>query len=279
MPEIVYLNGSLIPSDEAFVSIHDRGLLYGDGLFETMRAYRGVPFRLEEHLARMEAGSRLIRMNLPARKSLRQAVLDAVAANGIAEAYVRLTVTRGPGIGMSLSACRAPTVMVAVRPSPQTPLSGCRAVLSSHRRDEDSPLSRVKSLNYLPSLLARAEAEEAGAEEAILLNRRGSLAEGAASNLFWVCRGILYTPAVSCGILPGTVRADVLLLAAGPGIQAREGAFPPESLQDADEAFLTNSSIEIRPLLRFGEHPIGTERPGPVTLKLQTAYREMVGAR
>jgi len=277
-------NGRLAPVSEVAISPADHGVLLGDGLFETMRAYRGRVFRLEAHLARLAASAPVLRLSLPwSTAELEQAVAATIAANGLADAVVRLTVLRGVGPpGPDPRGCVQPNCLITARPYVAYPercySGGATAVIASVRQNEGSPLSRIKSLSYLDHVLARAEAREAGVDEALLLNNRGELAEGSVSNLFLVRHRTLLTPPLDSGCLPGITRAVILEEATRLGIPSIEQPLSLDDLRDSDEAFLTNSVMELMPLVRVAERPIGDGRPGPVTRRLTAAYRAVVDA-
>lgn len=283
MEQLIWINGTFYSSEEAHCSCLDRGLLYGDGLFETMRTYRGMVFRLEAHLRRLAEGAQVLHIQLPlSHQELREAVQTAVARSNLASAYVRLTMTRGIGGQPSELDASSPSVMIWVRDFGGYPEElyerGMSAILAATRRNEHSALSRVKSLNYLDNLLARAEAKQAGADEAILLNTAGMLAEASASNLFIVENGRLLTPPVAAGLLPGITRACLIELAEAQGIDLSQEPLSLEQLTQAEEVFLTNSLMEVMPLTRFAGQPIGTGRVGPLTKQMSDAYHTMVAA-
>ena len=288
MEEIVYLNGALTPRSEARISVFDHGFLYGYGLFETMRAYRGKIFLLERHLKRLLGSAETIGLasNL-SEIDLGRACLDTLRANGLEDARLRLTVSRGevdtfPGTGISST----PTVLVTAKG--YTPLSagtynrGFKAGVSSLRRCRQSLISRIKSANYLVSVLARMEAEAYGLDEALLLNEQGFIAEGSVSNIFFATSSSLVTPPLESGILPGITREVVIELADTLGINVAERDVRLADLRQFDEAFLTNSVMEIMPLVAVRDDAgqtvtIGSGKPGEVTRRLMTAYKEMVG--
>ena len=287
MEEIVYLNGSLIPRSQARVSVFDHGFLYGYGLFETMRAYHGTIFLLERHLKRLLNSAAVIGLSPElAEIDLGKACTDTLMANGLQDARLRLTVSRGEvdsfsGSGTSV----APTVLVTARSYQALPAQiynrGFRVGASSFRRYSQSPLSRLKSANYLLNVLARKEAEAAGLDESLLLNERGLITEGSISNVFFVAHSGLVTPPVESGILPGITREVVMELADALGINVTEGEVRLEDLGQFDEAFLTNSVMEIMPLVEVRDNAgeditIGSGRPGKITRRLMAAYREMV---
>jgi branched-chain amino acid aminotransferase group I len=281
MEEIVYLNGALMPRSEAKVSALDYGFMYGYGLFETMRAYSGHIFRLRQHLDRLSHAARLLGVALESvETALEKALYDTLEANNLTEARLRLTLSGGEGdASPDLSGAHSPTVLVTAKNYVAPAAQGGRlAVISSIRRNSHSPLSRVKSLNYLDNLLARREAKAAGVDEALLLNEVGLLVEASTSNLFIVSQGALITPDESCGLLPGIARRTVLELAASLGIEARESNLSLEGLLGAEEAFLTNSMIEIAPLIAVGDQRIGSGDAGELTRRLSQRYGELVRA-
>ena len=287
MEEIVYLNGTLLPRSQARVSVLDHGFLYGYGLFETMRAYHGIIFLLGRHLKRLLNSAAVIGLRTGLVSiDLAKACTDTLKANALQEARLRLTVSRGeaasfPGSGSGV----IPTVLVTAKGySPilaQTYDKGFKAGVSSFRRYSQSPLSRLKSTNYLLSVLAKVEAEVAGLDESLLLNERDFITEGSISNVFFVANSGLITPPVESGILPGIARQVVMELAGALDINVREVDIKLEDLGHFDEAFLTNSVMELMPLVEVGDKAgkvitIGSGKPGTITRKLMAAYREMV---
>lgn len=284
MEELVYLNGKLLPRSQAWLSPLDYGFLYGYGLFETIRAYSGKVCRLSQHLARLHRSAGLISLaDKLSRYDLAGAIRGTIQANNLSNARIRLTVSAGPGdIIPDADSCSEPTVFIIARP--YTPLShqayerGFRACLSSLRRDSSSPLSQLKSCNYLTNLLARRESKLAGVDEALLVNEKGQLTEGSVSNIFIICDGVVLTPPLESGILPGVTREAVLEVASSRGIKAVEKILVPGDLFQADEAFLTNSLLELMPLTMVDNSPIGSGRHGLVTKKLMSAYKELVWA-
>jgi len=303
MAEIVYLNGHLVPRSEARLSPFDHGFLYGYGLFETMRAYDGCIFRLDRHLARLRRSAEnlglahnviasppsVIASPSPegskgaAKQSLETACLQTLNANNLKDARLRLTVTAGEGdMTPDPTTCSGLTVLVTAKnliPLPPEKYElGFKAVLSSVHRNSQSPLSRLKSTSYLDNILARMEAKAAGADEAILLNERGVLAEGSTSNIFLVSKGILITPSLESGVLPGITREAALEIAQALSIRTEERGVELNELMQADEAFITNSILEIMPLTWFDGKPIGTGKLGQLTKNLMAAYRKLVTA-
>lgn len=280
MEQMIYLNGLLVSRKDATISPFDHGFLYGYSLFETMRAYRGHVFRLERHLARLARSARIVGLELGI-FDLEKATYETLEANNLMSARVRLTISRGEGeMTPDPATCHGPTVLIVAQsyaPLPdETYQRGFKAVMSQVRQNSQSPLSRVKSANYLNNILARMEARVAGADEALLLNERGFLAEGSTSNIFLVSGGNLLTPSEESGALPGITREAVLELASALGIKAVQREVALEELWQADEAFLTNSLLEIMPVTEVGGHPIGLGIAGPVTKALIAAYKQLV---
>ncbi len=279
--EIVHLNGSLVPLSQARLSPLDHGFLYGYGLFETMRAYSGHIFRLEAHLARLRRAAASLGLELDHLPDMTQALYDTLDANHLGDARIRLTLSGGPGEPVpDMAACQEPTLLIIAREylphADSVYRQGFRVTVSAISRNARSPLSRLKSLSYLDNLLARRESRLAGADEAIMLNERGFVAEGSTSNVFLVSGNALRTPGEDSGILPGVTRSVVLELARSAGLAAVEEEMAPGEFALADEAFCTNSLIEIMPITAFGGKAIGRGVPGEVTARLTAAYRELV---
>ena len=282
MNEIVYLNGSLIPRSQAKISVLDYGFLYGFGLFETMRAYEGQVFRLDSHLNRLARSAEILGLPIQA-LDLKGAVMLTIQANKLGDARIRITISIGEGnMTPDTSMCTQPTVLILAgeyHPYPeQIYQKGFSAEVCSIRRNSQSPLSRLKSANYLENILARQEARAVGVDEAICLNEKGLLAEASMSNIFLVNDGILQTPGEDSGILPGITREVALQLASQLDINTFEGDIMPDELFQAQEAFLTNSLIEIMPLTEIDGKPVGSGKAGPVTRRLMTDYKKLVHA-
>ncbi|MGB9887499.1 MAG: aminotransferase class IV [Moorellales bacterium] len=264
----VWVNGRLT-GEEAAVPAADPGFLYGEGLFETLAVCRGRPVLPEPHLERLAASAAWLGLPDPGRKVWLEALEEVIAANQVGEGWVRLVLTRGPGGGLALVAAGE-----GRRYPEEHYRRGWRAVISSYRQDQNSPLCRHKTLNFLPHLLARREALARGADEGLHLNLAGEVAEGAYTNVFLVRGGRLVTPPVESGLLPGVTRAAVMELAAELGLAVRERPVRPEEFLEAEEAFLTSSLAGVMPLVAVEGRRIGSGRPGPVTLALGRAYRQ-----
>jgi branched-chain amino acid aminotransferase len=280
MNEIFYLNGKLVPRQEAKISLLDYGFLFGFGLYETVRAYNGKPFRLENHLARLRySGDRLgIKIHVAL---IREAVYEVIKANGFGQTRLRICVSIGEGeISPDLDSCEIPTIAVIAAeyqpPSSEKYQNGYKTVLSSIRRNSFSPVTLLKSANAMENMLARRDAKDAGADESFFLNQKGYLTEAAGSNIFIVKEGVLKTPPYESGILPGVTRVVVFELAAQLGIKIKEVNCRLSDLLQADEVFLTNSLIEIMPVTVFDGKPVGNGKPGAVTHSLLKAYGELV---
>ncbi len=282
MTEIIYFNGHLVPRAEAKLSPFDHGFLYGYGLFETMRAYEGHIFRLDRHLTRLRcsAESLGLRAKLDA-FDLENACVETLQANKLKDARLRLTITAGEGDMIpDINTCSNLTVLVAARNfvplPPERYEQGFKAALSFLRRDSQSPLSRLKCTCYASNILARMEAKAAGCDEAIMLNELGYIAEGSTANIFLVSEGELSTPSLESGILPGITREAVLEIARDLNIKTVERQVELRELSRAEEAFVTNSIIEVMPLTWLNGEPIGTGKPGKLTRNLMAAYKELV---
>ena len=282
MEDVVYLNGDLIPLSQAKLSPFDRGFLYGYGLFETMRAYNGSVFRLDHHLIRLQKSAETLNLaSLLTPSELGKACYDVLNANKLVDARIRLTISAGEGALIpSPATCNNITIFIAAQkllPLPSERYEqGFKTILSSWRRNSQSPLSRLKSTCYLENVLAKQEATTAGTDEALILNEQRQLCEGSTTNIFLVTNNTLITPATESGALPGITRETVLESAHSIGIKATERDVEPAELVNADEAFLTNSIIEIMPLTLFANNPIGTGKPGTLTRNLMSIYRRLV---
>lgn len=261
----IWLNGGFVEDANASISIADRGFTLGDGLFETLAVRAGKPLRVKAHLARLSAGARTLRIPIPHDEiALAQALSDTTRMNGIRDGVLRLTLSRGSGArGLALPENPVPTLAIAVHAGLPSETPARAIVARSARRDEGSALARLKSLSYLEGVLARIEAGDAGADEAILLNTQGRVADGAASTLFVFLGNWLLTPAVAEGALPGIVRA-----AAIRELGASERALAPEDIHRADEAMLANS-LGVRALVALDGRPIGADREGAWCAKLR----------
>lgn len=277
MGQVVYLNGALLPRSQAKISPFDLGFLYGYSLFETMRAYSSHIFRLERHLERLSKSAKLLSLPLNA-SELKKACYDTLKINKLKDARIRLTVSIGEGeAAPDLPKHPKPTVLVIatsyIPPSAETYRNGYKALVSALRQNSQSPLSHLKSANYLNNILARREAKAGGADEAILLNERGFLCEASTSNIFLVSKGVLITPNEQSGCLPGITRQVVIELASEQGLSVSERKIRLKELAQAEEAFLTSSLIELMPLTEVNGQRISR---GKLTERLIQAYKEAV---
>jgi branched-chain amino acid aminotransferase len=279
----VWIDGEIVDGAEARIPVTDHGLLYGDGIFEGIRVYRNRVFRLDAHMKRFEAAARGIALDLPGGiAAVREVVLATVRAFGAEEAYVRLIATRGEGsLGVDPTTCPQPRLIclvdhVRIYP-PDKLASGLDLVTSSLRRPSPDVLDpRIKSLNYLNNVLAKLEARQRGADEALMLNAQGMVAETSVANVFVVRDGVLLTPPAVDGALEGITRATVMELAATLGIPVREQTMSRFDFFAAEEAFLTGSGAGIVPIRSLDQRSIGAGRPGPVFEKVRVAFSETV---
>jgi branched-chain amino acid aminotransferase len=279
----VYINGRICSTQEATVSVLDHGLLYGDGVFEGIRAYGGRPFRLEAHLQRLYESAHAIALEVPlSREEMAQAVRQTLQAAGPEAGYVRLIVTRGTGdLGLDPFKCKDPQVIIiadriALYP-PELYERGLDTVTVSTVRNHPNAVSpRIKSLNYLNNTLAKIEALRAGCTEAIMLNKDGYVAECTGDNIFIVKGRDVLTPPEHAGILAGVTRRIVLELAPAAGLRAAEKDLTRFDLYVADECFVTGTAAEIVPVVRIDGRAIGSGRPGPATLRLREMFRELI---
>ncbi|MCH8133782.1 MAG: branched-chain-amino-acid transaminase [Deltaproteobacteria bacterium] len=274
-----WIDGVIVDASEARIPITDHGLLYGDGIFEGIRVFGGRVFRLDDHMARFRTGLSHIALDLPGGiESARRVVLETVRAHATQEAYVRLIATRGEGaLGVDPTSCSHPRLLCLVDQIELYPeeklAAGLSMLTSSLRRPPADVLDpRVKSLNYLNNVLAKLEAKQRGADEALLLNQAGRVAEAAVANVFIVRDGELLTPPTSDGALEGIVRMTVLELAGSLGIPAREKTLGRFDFLAADEAFLTGSGAGIVPVTSLDQRRIGQGQPGPIYAKLRAAF-------
>ena len=274
-----WIDGVIVDASEARIPITDHGLLYGDGIFEGIRVFGGRVFRLDDHMARFRTGLSHIALDVPGGiESARRVVLETVRAHATQEAYVRLIATRGEGaLGVDPTSCSHPRLLCLVDQIELYPeeklAAGLSMLTSSLRRPPADVLDpRVKSLNYLNNVLAKLEAKQRGADEALLLNQAGRVAEAAVANVFIVRDGELLTPPTSDGALEGIVRMTVLELAGSLGIPAREKTLGRFDFLAADEAFLTGSGAGIVPVTSLDQRRIGQGQPGPIYAKLRAAF-------
>lgn len=279
----VWIDGEYYEKQDAKISVFDHGLLYGDGLFEGIRIYSGKAFKLNEHLERLYEGARAILLDIPySLPRLTTQVEEAIRLNAKEEGYIRLLATRGVGdLGISPYLCEKASVVIIVDDISLYPAekyaAGIPIVTAASRRiGLDAFDVRVKSLNYLNNVLAKIEARQAGCLEAVMLNSAGYVAECTGDNIFIVKKGALLSPAPTDSILDGITRRTVFELAAGLGIDARPAALTRFDLYTADECFMTGTGAEIMPVTRIDGRPIGDGKPGSLTGRLETAFKDFV---
>jgi branched-chain amino acid aminotransferase len=284
----VWLNGELIPTEKATVSVFDHGLLYGDGVFEGIRAYHGRIFKMDSHLKRLYASAAAIRLDIPYEvDKLRQALRDTLEANDRKDAYFRLCVTRGFGsLGLNPFLCKRATVFIIVDDISMFPSElyehGMEVVIAKTIRNPPASLSpAIKSMNYLNNILAKIEAIDAGVLEAIMLNVDGNVTEGTSDNLFIVPNAPdgkieVITPPISAGVLEGITLTTVAQLAVDAGIPVSRRDLKPSDLFTAKEIFLTGTAAEVIPVTTIDGKTIGTGEPGPITKQLSKAYHHLV---
>ena len=277
----IFLNKTIVPESDAVVSVYDRGFLYGDGIYETMRAYNGVVFKLEKHLERLGRSALLTRLDIPETGFITDAVCRTMEANKLSDAYIRVTVSRGKGpIGLDPDLCKEPTFVVITEDFREYPghlySDGVKLVIAKTRRNLVSAINpRIKSLNFLNNIFAKMEAKEGGAYEAVMLNAEGLIAEGTVSNIFFVKDNVLCTPALDVGVLDGITREMVISLAKKNVIRVSEGKYYPADLFNASEVFFTNTTSEIMPVSQV---ELIAYRVGEISKSLHMLYKEEVSA-
>lgn len=274
----VFLNNKFVSEEKAVVSVFDRGFLYGDGLFETIRVFNCKPFRWQDHLERLKHGANFLKIKLPFKPAEMWAFADKlIAKNKMPDSLLRITLSRGVGApGYSPKNAKRPTLVMSLRPAPkndaQKPWS---LITSSIRLPANDPLARFKTSNKLPQVLARAEADAAHADEVLLLNTDGFVAEGTSSNLFWIRRGAIYTPPLAAGILSGVTRAVVLEIAAHLKIPIYEKSIRLKKLLQMDGVFLSLSSLGIVPAQSLDGKIL---KKSPITAQIARSYANVLAS-
>jgi branched-chain amino acid aminotransferase len=286
MPDPVYLNGRIVPADEAHIGIYDHGFLYGDGVFEGIRAYDGRVFKLNEHVRRLYDSALALAIEIPMPQAqFREAILETVRARGLRSCYIRVSVSRGVGLGLDPAHIDCtPTVVIStqqLRLYPQTMYDNGLDVITASTRVPPAVCidPQIKSLGrYINNILAKMEANRVGAGEALMLNMAGNVAEATGDNLFLVRDGVVTTPPTSEGALVGITRMTVMGLAAAMRLPVREAVVTLYDCYTCDEAFLTGTAAEVIPMVRVDCRAIGDGRPGPVTRSIIAAFREYTGS-
>ncbi|NLZ54726.1 MAG: branched-chain-amino-acid transaminase [Thermoanaerobacteraceae bacterium] len=279
----VYVNGEFFSKEEAKISVFDHGFLYGDGIFEGIRAYGGRVFRLKEHIDRLYDGARGIMLELPfTKEEMTEVVLETLRKNDLRDAYIRLVVSRGPGdLGLDPRKCQKPTIICIADKIVLYPeklyTEGMEIITAATRRNRPEGVNpQMKSLNYLNNILAKIEANLAGVPEAMLLNTEDYVAECTGDNIFIVRDGVLITPPPYVGILIGITRNTVMELAEKLGIKVEEKVFTRYEVFTADECFLSGTAAEAIPVVKVDGRPIGDGKPGPITKKIIDAFKELI---
>ncbi|MFO1492588.1 MAG: branched-chain-amino-acid transaminase [Kiritimatiellia bacterium] len=278
----IYMNGKMVSEKDAKVSVFDHGLLYGDGIFEGIRAYHGRVFLLEEHIDRLYDSAKAILLDIPlTKKQMINAVVATCKANKLSQGYIRLVVTRGVGpLGLNPFTCKKPQVIIIAAQiqlyPPELYQTGMAVVtVGTVRNHPEAVNPRIKSLNYLNNVMAKIESINAGVKECIMLNGQGYLAEASGDNIFAIRKGVLHTPPVWCGALEGITRGAVIRLARENGYRVEETVMNRYDLFTADEIFLTGTAAEIIAVTEVDRRPIGDRKPGPITGKLLEAFHKM----
>ncbi len=278
----IHLDGRYCDEKNAKVSVFDHGLLYGDGIFEGIRAYNGRVFKLKEHIDRLFDSAKAILLDIPlSRPAMIRAVVETCRRNNLRDGYIRLVVTRGVGtLGLNPNRCRRPSVIIIADKiqlyPPALYARGMAIVTVATTRNLPNAVNpAIKSLNYLNNILAKIEANNAGVEEAVMLNAAGYVAECTGDNIFIVKNGLLLTPPLSSGALYGITRGTVMSLACDAGIPVSDPNLTRYDLYVADECFLTGTGAEIIPVTKIDGRVIGTGRPGPVTKSLVKKYHAL----
>jgi branched-chain amino acid aminotransferase len=280
---LVYIDGEYYLKAQAKISVFDHGLLYGDGVFEGIRAYNGTVFKLKEHIGRLYQSAHTMMLRIPLTKEqMIEAVLETLRKNKMTDAYIRLVVTRGEGdLGLDPRKCPKATVIIItgaiVLHGDEARTKGITTLISWVRRHPvDATSHEIKSLNYLNSVMAKIEANSAGADEAICLDKNGFVSEGVGENIFIVKNGRVLTPPVCSGALPGITAQVVTKLATKLGHEVAESNITPYQLLNADEAFFTGTAAEIVPIREVNKRHIGNGSPGPVTNQLLAEFQKIV---
>ncbi|HUV97918.1 MAG TPA: branched-chain-amino-acid transaminase, partial [Candidatus Paceibacterota bacterium] len=280
---LIYVDGYYYPKSGAKISVYDHGFLYGDGVFEGIRAYKGSVFKLKEHIDRLYSSARAIMLEIPLTKEeMTRAVIETLKKNKLTVAYIRLVVSRGAGdLGLDPRKCPKPTIIIItdrIKLHDTTAKEkGITAIITWVKRDPvDATSHEIKSLNYLNSILAKIEANNANVDEAICLNKEGFVCEGVAENIFTVTNGTIITPPTSTGALRGITRTVVIEIAQKLGYNVAKKEITPADLFLAEEVFFTGTAAEVVPVREINKRRIGDGNPGSITKKLMEEYHKAV---
>jgi len=280
---LVYIDGQYYPKSQAKVSVFDHGLLYGDGVFEGIRAYSGSVFKLKEHVDRLYRSAHMLMLEIPITKEqMIQAVVETLRRNNLRDSYIRLIVTRGVGdLGLNPRKCPKPTIIIITDTislhKGGAKEDGVTAMLSWVKRDPvDATSHEIKSLNYLNSILAKIEANIAGVDEAICLDKNGCVCEGVAENIFILKKDKIFTPPSYTGALPGITAEEVMKLAQKLGYEVKEKNITPFELFNAEEVFFTGTAAEVVPVREINKRTINSGKPGSVTKRLMEEFAKLV---
>ena len=275
---VVFLNGKFVPSSKAVVPVNDRGLMYGDGLFETLRVVNGRPFRFAQHLERMVRGADYLKIPLPySPKEIQAFGAQLIETNQLPDAVLRVTLTRGAGErGYTPAAAATPLLVMTLHPLPPLPTDGhpqWRMITSTHHIPASDAIASFKTTSKLLHVVARIEAQERGADEALLLNTNGEVAETAGGNIFWVFQDKICTVPTGRGVLPGITRAVVLEICQSLGLETNKRVIKPQHLRNAEGIFITQSVLGIVPVVAFDGEAV---RPSPLVDQIASAYHEIL---
>ncbi|WP_043930850.1 branched-chain-amino-acid transaminase [Bacillus sp. EB01] len=281
--QFIFLDGKFVKKEEAVISVYDHGFLYGDGVFEGIRVYNGNIFRLDAHIKRLYESAHSIRLEIPYTiEEFKQIIVETVRKNELSSAYIRPVVSRGMGnLGLDPNSCSNPKVIVIAEPLALYPQElyerGLKIGSVATRRNRPDVLSpQIKSLNYLNNILVKLEANQAGLDEALMLNDQGYVTEGSADNIFIIKNGVIFTPPVYLGALEGITRNAIIELARDSGYEVREQPFTRHDVYIADEVFLTGTAVEVIAVIDVDTRKIGDGKPGPITNHLLKEFRKLV---
>ncbi|MCM8766797.1 MAG: branched-chain-amino-acid transaminase [Candidatus Omnitrophica bacterium] len=277
---LIYLNGKFVDEKDAKISVFDHGLLYGDGVFEGLRSYNGKIFKLDEHINRLYKSAKAIFLEIPMKfEELKKTIIETVRKNNLKDSYIRVVVTRGVGdLGLDPRKCKKPTIFIVASKIQLYPESfyemGIDVITVATRRNLNETVNpSIKSLNYLNNILAKIEANNAGATEGLILNQFGYVSECTGENVFIVKENNLITPPISAGVLEGVTRKVVMNIGENIGLKIKEENITRYDIYTSDECFLTGTAAEIVPVVSVDKRIIGDGKPGKITLKIREEFR------